>query len=240
MTRYLMRLDDASPFYDKTKWGRIEQLLDRYKVTPIVGIIPNNRDPSLLRNEYDQEFWEMARKWQEKSWCLALHGYDHRYRNTEGGINPVNKKSEFAGLTLGEQEEKIAEGISILENQGIIPRVFFAPAHTFDKNTLQALRNKSNIRIISDTIANDVYSSHGFFFIPQQAGSVRRLPFKTVTFCYHPNSMNETDFSRLNSFLAKHQRLFVGVEKIEFKIRSKTPFDLLLNFIYMNFRCLLR
>jgi predicted deacetylase len=87
-----------------------------------------------------------------------------------------------------------------MREHGIDPKVFFAPAHTFDNNTLIALKECSNIRIISDTIANDVYSQFGFTFVPQQSGRVRKLPFKTVTFCYHPNVMNDDEFVRLEKF----------------------------------------
>ena len=78
-----------------------------------------------------------------------------------------------------------------MREHGIDPKVFFAPAHTFDNNTLIALKECSNIRIISDTIANDIYTKYGFTFVPQQAGRVRKQPFRTVTFCYHPNTMND-------------------------------------------------
>lgn len=84
---------------------------------------------------------------------------------------------------------------------GIVPRVFFAPSHTFDENTLTALRECSAIRILSDTVANDVYTKDGFTFVPQQTGSVRALPLKTVTFCYHPNVMDDATFERWKRFL---------------------------------------
>lgn len=90
-----------------------------------------------------------------------------------------------------------------MEKNGINPKIFFAPAHTFDRNTLLALKNKSNIRIISDTIAYDKYEDEGITFIPQQSGRVRKLPFKTVTFCYHPNLMRDKDFFELENFLKK-------------------------------------
>ena len=99
-----------------------------------------------------------------------------------GGCNPVNKKSEFAGLQLEEQVIKIKNSWDILERHNIKPEIFFAPAHTFDYKTLQALMDASPIRIISDTIAWDVYTERDFWFIPQQSGSVRKLPFRTVTF----------------------------------------------------------
>ena len=46
-------------------------------------------------------------------------------------------------------------------------------------------------------------------FVPQQSGRDRKLPFKIVTFCYHPNTMNEKDFLDLENFLKKYQEKFI-------------------------------
>ena len=43
--KYLIRLDDACPTMDWGKWRRMERILDKYKVKPMVGIIPENNDP---------------------------------------------------------------------------------------------------------------------------------------------------------------------------------------------------
>ena len=45
---YLIRLDDASEYMDLEKWTRISNLLDKYGIKPIFGIIPNNRDDTLI------------------------------------------------------------------------------------------------------------------------------------------------------------------------------------------------
>jgi predicted deacetylase len=240
MTQYILRLDDASPYRNLENWNRLEDLLKRYDITPIVGIIPNNKDVKFSKYSYDSAFWSRVRKWQEIGWCIALHGYDHVYCSESGGINPVNQQSEFAGLPLQVQEEKIEKGIAIMREQGIMPRVFFAPSHTFDENTLLALKNKSDIRIISDTVANDVYYKNEFFFIPQQAGSVRKVPLRTVTFCYHPDGMSEIGFSKLEHFIIEHQSQFISLAGLKMTKRRKTPYDYLLSIVYLKLRFLLR
>ena len=160
--------------------------------------------------KYDRnpQFWAMAKTWQDKGWAIALHGHTHVYESQSGGINPVNNRSEFAGLSLDAQREKIREGILIFNRHGIKPELFFAPAHTFDGDTLRALKLESQIRVISDTVAYDIYYSDGFYFIPQQAGMVRRLPFKVVTFCYHPNNMGELGFKQLEDFIRRNKARF--------------------------------
>ena len=160
-----------------------------------------------------------------------MHGYEHRYVTTDGGINPVNKRSEFAGLPYEDQAEKIRNGYKILVEHDIKPDIFFAPSHTFDKNTLKAIKSETPIRIISDTVAWDVYKDGDFWFIPQQSGSVRKLPFKTVTFCYHPNTMNDNAFKDLESFLIENKTAFASMVKT--KDRPLGVTDRMLQQIYL-------
>lgn len=232
MIKYIMRLDDASEYMDLHNWMRMEKLLDRYGIKPIFGIIPKNADESIVsKYDYNPEFWNYMHSWIKKGWIPAMHGYEHRYITTEGGLNPVNQRSEFAGLPYEEQALKIREGYKILKNNEINPEIFFAPSHTFDENTLKAIKHETKIRIISDTIAWDIYKENDFYFIPQQSGSVRNIPFKVVTFCYHPNTMDEVTFQKLDWFLEKHSARFL--RDIKIKSRRRTIFEKILQKVYL-------
>lgn len=204
MRKRYIRLDDSCPKRDIRKWDKIEKMLDYYNVKPLVGIIPDCQDSDFEQYQEDKEYWsKKINEYKEKGWILAMHGYQHIFHTKNGGINPVNPRSEFAGVPIEEQRKMIKNAVSILKRHGIEATVFFAPAHTFDKNTLEALIYESNIRIISDTPATDSYESENFTFIPQQSGKVRWLPFKTITFCYHPNKMRDKDFIELEKYLKK-------------------------------------
>ena len=234
LSQYILRLDDASDHMDLEKWGRMEKLLDKYEIKPIFGIIPKNGDESLVsKYERNPDFWSLMHSWIDKGWIPAMHGYEHRYVTKDGGINPVNKRSEFAGLPYGEQAEKIRKGYQILIEQGIKPEIFFPPSHTFDENTLKAIKDETPIRIISDTIAWDVYKDGEFWFIPQQSGSVRRLPFKTVTFCYHPNTMTEKSFDDIEVFFQQQKDSFVAYTRKLLLTRKCSVIDNILKTIYM-------
>ena len=234
---YLIRLDDASEYMNIQKWTRMEDILDKYNIKPIVGIIPNNEDKELI-NDYSKnlEFWEKAEEWKKKGWEIALHGFNHVCSTNDGGINPVNNRSEFAGVNIEVQRQKIRDGIKIFKSKKLNPKVFFAPSHTFDMNTLEALKRESEIRIISDTIANDVYKSDEFYFIPQQSGHVQKLPFRVVTFCYHPNNMSESDFNILECFIKKHKKNFGDFQNISLKDRKISFIDFILRKIYFLLR----
>ena len=75
-----MRLDDASEYMDVEKWDQMKQLLDKYGVKPIFGIIPENKDESMVgAYEKDLKFWDKMNQWVKDGWTPALHGYDHCY-----------------------------------------------------------------------------------------------------------------------------------------------------------------
>lgn len=230
---YLFRLDDASDYMDVKKWNQIEEMLDKYSVKPLVGIIPHNEDKSLTDKWQQNElFWEKALEWKEKGWRIALHGYNHVYSTKSGGMNPVNKKSEFAGNAIEVQRQKIRDGFAVLCQKGLKPDVFFAPSHTFDENTLKALEIETDIRIISDTVANDVYFSDGFFFIPQQTGTPRKLPMKLATICIHPNTMDERSIAGLERFIIKNRSRIINAYDVQMQKRRLGLLDRLSKKIY--------
>lgn len=235
MNHYILRLDDASEYMDVDKWQRMETLLDKYNIKPLVGIIPDNQDPSLAGvYTQDSTFWDKASAWRNKGWELALHGCYHVYTTQEGGLNPVNKRSEFAGVPYEQQCAMIQHGVEILKSHNIMPRVFFAPSHTFDENTIKALKAKSDIRIISDTVAKDSYYQEGIYFIPQQSGRVRKLPFKVCTFCYHPNMMQDEDYEVLENFIQQYQDRFTADIEAVMNERSFGKIDSILRVLYFK------
>ena len=240
MAQYLIRLDDACPTMDAKKWQIIENILDTYGVRPMVGVIPANQDPKQQVDVADTEFWAKVKAWEKKGWAIALHGYDHCFISDAGmkGLNPLWKRSEFAGIPLVVQKEKIRKGLSVFRANGIEPKYFFAPAHTYDENTLQALREESDIRIISDTIATHPYRKGDFVFIPQLGGqcSEMRLP-GMWTFCLHPSAMKDEDFVATEKFLKVHKGEILGFDELNLtKPRGKNLISRLLSWVYFTRR----
>lgn len=236
---YLLRLDDACPTMDAGKWQQMEDLLDRYHIRPIVGIIPHNEDKKQMIYAEDPLFWQKTQVWQRKGWGIAMHGYNHVYISKEAGdINPMWRKSEFAGVDLFIQCEKIKNGLAILEEKGLNPICFFAPSHTFDENTIIALENNSKIRIISDTIALKPYAHHNFLYIPQISGHCLNIPCSgTYTFCYHPNMMDEIQFHKLEMFLSQHAVSFVSLDDIKgLKYNNRSFIDRLVSYLFFTQR----
>lgn len=127
MKQYLIRLDDACPTMNREKWGRMEEILDKHGVKPMVGVIPHNEDPKQKIDSEDVGFWEKVKTWKDKGGTIALHGYNHCYASNGGmeGLNPMWSRSEFAGLPLESQREKGWLRCAITES---IPSISLLPA----------------------------------------------------------------------------------------------------------------
>lgn len=223
---------------DRQKWRQMEAVLDYYGIMPLVGIIPANHDGGTMPEPADPDFWSKAQQWVAKGWQIALHGYDHVCTTKSGGMNPVWNRSEFAGLAFKEQCAKIQKGLAILHSHQLYPHYFFAPSHTFDEQTIEALRSETDIRIISDTYGRWPYKKNGFWFIPQIAGHCMRMPLSGIyTFCFHPNTMNETAFHHLESFLSQYASQFISFDKIDLGQYGEKKFtDMILSHLYFMYR----
>lgn len=239
MVKYLIRLDDACPYLDKAKWQRMEVILDKYGVKPLIGIIPSNADPQTMIESEDPQFWNKAHHWVHKGWSIALHGYDHVCVTNQGGINPVHQRSEFAGLDYEAQAKKISDGYQELKRHRIETDFFFAPSHTYDKNTLRAIIDNTPIRKISDTIATKPYKmKNGVIVVPCQMGRCREMIIPGYwTACYHPNMMDDRQFEMLDAFLKKHNKDCISFKDLPLSnISSKTIFDRILSFCYFSLK----
>lgn len=238
--KYLIRLDDACPYMDRAKWQRMEDILDKYGVKPLVGIIPANADPKTMIELEDPTFWEKAHSWERKGWQIALHGYDHCYISEKGmyGLNPMWGRSEFSGVSLDKQKGKIRKGVGILKDHGLEAKYFFAPSHTFDENTLTALEEESNIRIISDTIATIPYKIGEFAIIPQMGGHCTKMVIPGYwTFCLHPNMMTEDNFIQTDSFIKENNANFIAFDDLNLRgVKKKSLFSRFLSWLYFTQR----
>ena len=225
------------------KWEQIEDILSRYDIRPMVGIIPHNEDPQLIIDPEETLFWTEGgtlNRWEKRGWKIALHGYNHMFISNQGleGLNPLWARSEFAGLPIDIQKLKIKEGVSIMRKAGYNPACFFAPAHTYDENTMKALLEESDIRIICDTIAIKPYRYSDFIIIPQICGRCRNMPIGgTYTFCLHPNYMREEDFCQTEMFIKKNLRNFMSFDDLDFvNLTKKDMLSRAISFLYFSYR----
>ena len=205
---YILRLDDACPFMKWNIWLKLENLFDKYQIKPIIGVIPDCKDPKLRFQEPQRDFWEWVKGLEKKGWFIAMHGYQHLYQTKNSGLISLNNYSEFAGLPYEIQAEKISKAWEIFLQNDIKPKIWMAPAHSFDLNTLKALRNFTEIEYITDGFALFPFTAYGFKWIPQQLWKFRKFPFGVWTICLHPNTMGEENLNTLERILQKYGNLF--------------------------------
>src|SRR2546430_1019667 len=89
------------------------------------------------------QLWQTLRELgKERAVEFAQHGHQHLRV-------PGTSPSEFKGLPLDEQAEKIRRGQEVLRREGIATPIWMAPYHSFDRATLQALVQRG-FRFVSD------------------------------------------------------------------------------------------
>ena len=202
--QYLIRFDDLCPTMNWQVWTEIETILLESRVSPILAVVPDNRDTSLMVGPSRGDFWVEVRRWQLRGWTIGLHGYQHTYLTEEGGIVGIWPRSEFAGLSETEQEAKLRNALDIFQREGVRAEVWMAPSHSFDQATIAVL-HKIGLRIISDGFALAPHTdSSGLLWVPQQLWKFRRRPFGLWTVCYHHNSWTRADISRFRNDLLKY------------------------------------
>jgi predicted deacetylase len=234
--QYLLRFDDICPTMNWRIWDAVEGILCDQGIRPILAVVPDNQDDVLRVSAPDERFWERVREWQGRGWTIAMHGWQHRYVTTEGGILKVNRYGEFAGLSRSEQQHKLSRGREIFEREGITSDVFVAPAHTFDAITLQVLA-ELGFRYISDGYFQvPVVDQFGITWIPQQLWSYRWRPFGVWTICFHVNSWTHEDIAafeeRTLHYRGAISTFSVAVEQSQ--VRRRNVFDLAAARVYRS------
>lgn len=193
MKRILLRIDDICPTMDFCRFNEAMELMDKYGVKPLLGVIPDSKDPDLQIEPAHTDFWDFVKTLQDKGYTIAMHGYIHVFDNHARGIVVQRWDSEFAGHPYEVQLEKIRKGKEIFESHDIHTDVFFAPGHSYDENTLKALA-ACGFKYMSDGLSNKPYSWHGITCIPARSAGMPRLTLGTThTAVFHVHEWSRED-----------------------------------------------
>jgi hypothetical protein len=206
--QYIFRMDDITPTMDFGRFWAILGLFIRHGVQPLLGVVPDNRDPALNRDNPNPHFWNMLRELHERKLVeIAQHGYQHILASRPGAalLGPtlgIREVSEFAGESYLDQAFKISEGKRILRTYGITTRFWMAPNHSFDDNTLRALVDLG-FTAVTDGIALYPFLYRGLVFVPQQSWQPRWMPCGVQTICIHSNEITPADVKKIRLFLRR-------------------------------------
>lgn len=174
--KIMVRFDDICPTMNWNLFVKAIELMDKHNAKALLGIIPDCADPDLMIDPPNNNFWEIIRGLQKRGYTIAMHGYRHVFDNNKRGIVNKGFKSEFAGHPYNIQYEKIRKGKNILESHGIYTDIFFAPAHSYDNETLKAL-SANGFKYLSDGRSSKPYVKNGIMCIPCRTGGISSMRF---------------------------------------------------------------
>ena len=220
-TGILIRLDDIAENMNWDLMSKSELLFEKYKIKPVLGVIPNNKDSELLSYPKKNDFWEQVRIWKSKGWEIAMHGSTHVYdKDTENkDYFGHGGKSEFCGHPIEIQMLKIKDGLKKFDSEKIKIRSFYAPNHTYDKNTLDALKN-SGINEIIDGYGLMPYTENNIKFIPQLFYKLFSLPFGIQSTQIHLNYWKQKDFDNFEKFILNNLNKIITYDQALEKINN--------------------
>lgn len=224
--RFLLRLDDLCPTTNRERWQVFRSLIREFRLAPILAVVPDNRDPFLEVAPPDPDFWNQLRALESAGAMIALHGYRHLCVSRGRSFLGLHPLSEFAGVAFEVQRAWIAAGLRALRDHGLNPKVFVAPRHGFDRNTLRALQTEG-ISLLSDGFARFPVPRGGVIWMPQQLWGPVPKPLGLWTICMHPNTTAIEDIRHLRSFLHANADLFTSVEQAlaDFPPKALNPIE---------------
>ena len=214
MIKIAIRIDDITADMDWDRFNRFADILDKYSVCPLIGVIPDNKDDTLAgtcREDYAAWLKERVRK----GWVIAMHGYNHKYVTKKGGLFPLNLFSEYAGRSLEEQNEMIRDGKCRLSEQGIATNIFMAPAHSFDSNTVRALK-MNGFEYITDGFGYKPFIRKDITWLPisfRRSSDIDRKDGYT-TLVYHVWNMDDKDFVNFEKLLATRRDQIINYSEL--------------------------
>jgi len=211
--QYLLRVDDLCPTVHHERWSSVRELIREFRIRPILAVIPDNEDAALEKWTANPGFWEEMRALEREGAAIAMHGYRHECTVRARSLVPLHRRSEFAGLSLDVQRGYIRSGLALLRSEGLTPRLFVAPKHSFDRMTLLAL-SKEGLPYLSDGFARVPFQREGVTWIPQQLWSPSRRESGLWTICIHPNTTGTRRNSELRAFLRKYKDQFTTFEQV--------------------------
>ena len=221
-TGFLIRLDDIAENMNWKMMKRATNLFDKYNIKPVLGVIPNNKDQELLNYpKENKDFWEQIRQWKKKGWEIGMHGNNHLYDKfcKKNDYLGHGGPTEFCNHSFKDQIGKIRDGLNKFKKEGIYIRAFFAPNHTFDQNTLLALK-ECGINEVIDGYGLMPYEENSINFIPQLFYKIFAIPFGIQCFQIHLNYYNQNDFNKLENFIEKNSEKIITYDQAMSKVNN--------------------
>lgn len=232
-----MRFDDINPRMNWDNFFLLKQVLEQYQIKSILGVVPDCKDKFLFTSQPIKDFFGYLRKCKAYGDTISQHGYTHLYDSKSKGLFGNTNKSEFAGNSLLNQIEKLSKGKKILQKESIWQPIFMAPNHSFDMDTLKALK-KLNFTTVLDGFSLFPFKLKELVFIPQISSKPLPLFYPGISqLCIHINTIEEEDLKKLIIFVKNNHKKFITLKDIQISYSLLKFFDrLITSLIVKSFR----
>lgn len=228
-----MRFDDINSQMDWRRFFLLKNKLEQYNIKSILGVVPNCKDKFLEVSKPYQNYYQYLRECKSYGDIISQHGYQHLQEPKKGKFG-ISKKSEFAGLSFDKQYKKLLNGKNILKKQLIWEPVFMAPFHSFDINTLLALK-KLNFHTILDGISLFPYQENGLKFIPQISSKPLPMWLPGLSqLCIHINTISEREIEILLDFIDKNHHLFISLKEVKIINKFELKIEKIFIFVFIK------
>lgn len=225
MAKYLIRFDDINSRIDWDRFLKIKNKLEKYQIKSILGVVPNCLDENLFSSKPLDKYYDYLRKCKKYGDKIAQHGFTHIYDSRKSGFFGRSKFSEFAGHKIEEQLMRLKKGKSILENEQLWDPIFMAPCHSFDSNTLLALK-KIGFETVLDGISLLPYKKYSLNFIPQIVSKPLPAFLPGISqLCIHINTISDKELNQLIDFVEKNNKKFICFDEISLNDNLLNIFD---------------
>ena len=233
-TGLLIRFDDIAANMNWSFMKKCENLFDKFNIKPLLGVIPHNQDKELEAYEKNENFWDQVRTWQKKGWEISMHGFSHVYdqETNKKDYFGYGGRSEFCGHDFEAQELLIKKGLQIFKQEKINIRSFFAPNHTYDKNTFSALK-KLDVKYIIDGYGLIPYTENSINFVPQLFYKEIMLPFGIQSTQIHLNYWDIKDYNKFEKFVIENHSKIINFDQCIERVNNSN-FSRLINFTTKN------
>ncbi|WP_088188417.1 DUF2334 domain-containing protein [Desulfosporosinus sp. FKA] len=233
----LIRFDDICPTMNWIQWGRAEDIFTQFNVRPLIGVIPDCSDPDLKIDPPREDFWDYIKLLQSCGYAIAMHGFQHVFDINVQGIVNSGTRSEFAGHSYEIQYEKIKKGKEILLKHGIETDIFFAPAHSYDWNTIKALSD-NGFKYMSDGKSMKPVVYGKITCLPCRSSGVPKIGAKgyyTTVFHAHEwvRAEKAAGYEQLIHICSQYQRDIVDFENYRMQIIGERHIQIVVERLYV-------
>lgn len=213
-----VRLDDITPDMDWDKFLKFKEILEKYQIKPLIGVVPDNKDDNLIKkpksNQAPADFWGYIKELRKEGWVIAMHGYQHIYTTSKSGMFPLNNFSELAGISYEKQKQMLGAGKAVLKENGIETDIFMAPAHSYDRNTLRALKEAGFLKI-TDGFGNEPYLWKGLTFYPIsfRLGSTLKKDKGYSTMVVHTDTVSDEEMCKYENYFKRKEVQWISYQE---------------------------